>query len=64
MERPDVSGTTTERREGVAALAELVSQMANIREASPVDTGAAIVAQLSQRLAAVERRIQAQEAKQ
>lgn len=58
-----MSGQTIERREGVAALAELVSQVTNIREASPVDTGTALVASLSQRLAAVERRIQAQEAR-
>jgi hypothetical protein len=58
-----MSGTTTERREGIAALAELVSRMTNIREATPGDTGAALVAQLSQRLAAVEQRVQAQEAR-
>ena len=37
--------------------------MTNIREATPGDTGAALVAQLSQRLAAVEQRVQAQEAR-
>lgn len=58
-----MSGTTVERREGVAALAEIASRMTNIREASPVDTGAALVASLNQRLAAIERRVAAQEAK-
>ncbi len=58
-----MSGTTTERREGVGALVELVNQLTTVREASPVDTGAALIAQISQRLAAVERRIQTQEAR-
>lgn len=57
-----MSGTNTETRQGVGALADLVGKMSQVREASPVDTGAAIVAQLNQRLAAIERRIQAQEA--
>ncbi len=58
-----MSGVSTETRQGIGALAELVSQMATVREASPVDTGAATIAHISQRLATIERRIQALEAK-
>ena len=53
-----------ETRRGVGELTNLVGRMTQIREPSPQDTGAALIASLSQRLAAVERRIQAQEAKQ
>ena len=59
-----MSGTNTETRQGVGALADLVGKMSQVREPSPVDTGATLVASLSARLAAVERRVQAQEAKQ
>lgn len=55
--------TRTETRRGMDVLVGAVSDASQVREASPVDTGAALVAQMSQRLAAVERRIQAQEAK-
>jgi len=52
-----------ETRRGVGELTNLVGHMTQIREPSPQDTGAALIASLSQRLAAVERRIQAQEAR-
>ncbi len=52
-----------ETRRGVGELTNLVGRMTQIREPSPQDTGAALAAQLSQRLAAVEQRVQAQEAK-
>lgn len=58
-----MSGVSTETRQGIGALAELVSQMATVREASPVDTGAATIAHISQRLATIERRIQTLEAR-
>ncbi len=56
--------TNTETRRGVAALVKLVGQMSQVSEPSPQDTGMALIASLSARLAAVERRVQAQEAKQ
>jgi hypothetical protein len=40
-----------------------VGEASQVQEASPVDTGAALVASLSARLAAIERRVQAQEAR-
>lgn len=54
--------TTTTRR-GVGAYVELVGKLAQVREASPIDTGAALVASLSRRLTDIERRIEVQEAK-
>ena len=52
-----------ETRRGVGELTNLVGRMTQIREPSPQDTGAALIASLSQRLAAVEQRVQAQEAR-
>lgn len=48
---------------GLMELAQLTSAMSSIREASPQDRGAALVAHLSARLAAIERRVQALEAR-
>jgi len=53
-----------ETRRGVGELANLVGRMTQIREPSPQDTGAALIASFSQRASAIERRIQALEAKQ
>ena len=52
-----------ETRRGVGELTNLVGRMTQIREPSPQDTGAALLASFSARLATVERRIQAQEAR-
>ena len=52
-----------ETQRGVGQLASLVGQLSQIKEPTPQDTGAALIASFSQRLAAVERRIQAQEAR-
>lgn len=54
---------TTETRRGIGSLVTLAGQMSQVREPSPQDTGAALIASLAARLAAVERRIQTQEAK-
>ena len=53
-----------ETRRGVGELTNLVGRMTQIREPSPQDTGAALIASLSQRASAIDRRIQALEAKQ
>jgi hypothetical protein len=53
-----------ETRRGVGELTNLVGRMTQIREPSPQDTGAALIASFSQRASAIERRIQALEAKQ
>jgi len=53
-----------ETRRGVGELTNLVGRMTQIKEPTPQDTGAALVAHISQRLTAIERRIQALEAKQ
>lgn len=55
--------TTTETRRGVGDLINLVGRVSQVREASPVDTGAATVAQLNHRLTAIERRINVLEAR-
>lgn len=52
-----------ETQRGVGQLAALVGQLSQIKEPTPQDTGAALLASFSQRLAAIERRVQAQEAK-
>jgi hypothetical protein len=54
---------TKETQRGVGELANLVGQLSQIKEPTPQDTGAALIASFRQRLAAVERRIQTQEAK-
>ncbi len=58
-----MSGKTTERRQGLAALAALVNQIVTAPEVSPVASGPALVAHLNQRMAAIERRIQTLEAR-
>lgn len=52
-----------ETRRGVGELTNLVGRMTQIKEPTPQDTGAALVAHISQRLTAIERRIQPLEAR-
>lgn len=52
-----------ETRRGVGELTSLVGRMTQVQEPSPQDTGAALLASLAARLAAIERRVQALEAK-
>lgn len=58
-----MTNTTTTRRHGVEALTRLVSELSQVREPSPTDTGAALVASLARRLNDIERRVWVLEAK-
>ena len=55
--------SNTTRRRGVGSYVDLVARMSQVREASPQDTGAALLASLARRLTAIEGRIQVQEAR-